>query len=216
MTKFHCNECSTDFDGNQNACPTCGCPKEDCTPVNNERPVAAVAPDTDEQDFNEHYEYSPFSANSWYTRAPWPLNKYPRRAFAAEHPFLGWLFDPWHLTCRDASKQEQYDTANNIFYMFNLYFKANVYALCYAFFKVWWIFLLLFAVLFVLGTLAAQSYSYASMAFIGIAGTIGYIVLAIVAGIAWCWGMGQALHRYWPSFHKTWRRVNKRYWNAMK
>lgn len=31
-----------------------------------------------------------------------------------------------------------------------------------------------------------------------------------------CCGMGKALHRYWPSIHRTWRRINKRYWKAMK
>lgn len=216
MSKKHCKECGTDFDGSLKQCPGCGCPAQYADDINDAAPQAA-APTDDEQDFNEHYEYTPFSEGTWFTSAPWPLSKYPRRAFAAKHPFLGWLFDPWHLTCRDASKQEQYDTANNIFYMFNLFFKANFYGACWTFFKTWYLWLAYVFVTpcfwYIVDDLGwGYSGVYINLAF----STVLSIALWIVTLIHYCFGMGNALHRYWPSFHKTWRRVSKRYWKAMK
>ena len=42
------------------------------------------------------------------------MYNYPIGALDKKHPFIGWLFGPWHLTCRDSSKQEEYDAINNI------------------------------------------------------------------------------------------------------
>lgn len=34
MSKLKCNDCGTIFEGTQGCCPNCGCPKSDCTPLN--------------------------------------------------------------------------------------------------------------------------------------------------------------------------------------
>lgn len=244
MSTLHCNECGTNFSSDQNVCPTCGCPKEQCAETDEAQPApaeaeAAVPQATDEQNFNESYPYSPFSKNSWFKRTPWPLSKYPRREFAKRHPFLGWLLDPWHLTCAHPSEQEQYDIANNIFYLFNLIFKTHFYAFWWAFFKMWWSIFLVAAVTIAViavmciihGTNFALGGSWIGDTFFdGVdyalsctpyylavwASPLIFTVLLIAFIIHYWWGMSHALHRYWPSFHRTWRRLNKRYWKDMK
>lgn len=226
MSKLKCIDCGTVFDDSQHACPTCGCPKEACEKIPEPKPEPkpkpqqeehvspkpadnnagnAAASVTDEQDFNESHRYSPFSQDSWFKREPWPLRNYPRRVLAERHRFWGWLLDPWHLTCRNEENKEAYDTINNIFYLCNLIFKVSLYACLFAFFKMIGLFMLLIVIVL----LGAILDDYTGVVIIA---SVCYIVVAIPL----CCGLCNALHRYWPSFHKTWRRLNKRYWKEMK
>lgn len=34
MPNYKCNDCGTHFDATRDCCPNCGCPKSDCTPLN--------------------------------------------------------------------------------------------------------------------------------------------------------------------------------------
>lgn len=241
MSKLKCIDCGTVFDDSQHACPTCGCPKEACEKIPEPKPEPkpkpqqeahaspkpadnnagnAAASVTDEQDFNESHRYSPFSQDSWFKREPWPLRNYPRRVLAERHRFWGWLLDPWHLTCRNEENKEAYDTINNIFYLCNLIFKVNLYACLFAFFKMIWLFMLLIVIVLLGTCYPGEIYEYLGYygvyVFTVILIPVCFIILYIVAAIALCCGLCNALHRYWSSFFMTWRRLNKRYWNEMK
>ncbi|MCI6106735.1 MAG: hypothetical protein SOY92_04645 [Prevotella sp.] len=141
------------------------------------------------------------------------------KGFREKHPFLGWLFGPWYLTCKNESEKEEYAVINNIFYFFNLIFKTFLYAAIWAFFKGIVVFMayLMFALIFALrGLEMANNNSTDGLIVLGVFSAIMFYVAIIYFIILDCCGMGKALHRYWPSLHRTWRRLNKRYWNAMK
>lgn len=149
MAERRCEECGSIIPNGAKACPNCGCPIEDTQDngqanKNDWQTESAFIHDN----FNEKEPYSPFKSNSWFFRDPWPMYNYPVGALDRKHPFIGWLFGPWHLTCRDSSKQEEYDAINNIFYFFNLHFKIVAYTLVWQFFKIWW---LILAVLLYIG-----------------------------------------------------------------
>lgn len=218
MNQVKCPDCGEMYSEDIQTCPNCGCPNDNWRPKQEEKtPEAAEYKQTDdEEDFNENDQYSPISPSSWLFADPWPLKNYPRKTFEKEHPFLGWLFGPWHLTCKSESEKEEYAVINNIFYFFNLIFKTNVYAFLWAFFKgiiVVTAFLIIGFILGLIGMGLANGNSVGGLAmFGGFAAILCYAVLIVLG----CCGIGKALHRYWPSIHRTWRRINKRYWDAMK
>ena len=147
------------------------------------------------------------------------MRNYPRKAFEKEHPFLGWLFGPWYLTCKNESVKEEYAVINNIFYFFNLIFNKYLYATLLAFFNVIVVFIayLMFALIFALMRYGMTSNkSTGEFMVLGVFAVITLYAVIIYFIILDGCGMGKALHRYWPSIHRTWRRINKRYWNAMK
>ena len=149
MAERRCEECGSLIPYGATACPNCGCPVED---IQDNEQANKKSWQTESafihDNFNEKEPYSPFKSNSWFFKDPWPMYNYPIGALDKKHPFIGWLFGPWHLTCRDSSKQEEYDAINNIFYFFNLHFKIVAYTLVWQFFKIWW---LILAVLLYIG-----------------------------------------------------------------
>ena len=140
MSQVKCPDCGGLYSENVQSCPNCGCPNDNWKPQTEEvkeqqqEPIEPISTEY-EEDFNENGQYSPFSPTSWFFADPWPLKNYPRKAFEKKHPFLGWLFGPWYLTCKNESEKEKYAVINNIFYFFNLIFKTIVYANLWAFFK---------------------------------------------------------------------------------
>ena len=220
MSQVKCPDCGELYSKELQSCPNCGCPNDSWKPKQEEKPQeSTMSNQTDyEEDFNENGQYSPFSPTSWFFADPWPLKNYPRKAFEKKHPFLGWLFGPWYLTCKNESEKEEYAVINNIFYFFNLIFKTFLYATLWAFFKgiVVFIAYLIFYMIFAKGIANNDNISTAEIILFGFfvaIMTYGILIYFIVLD---CCGMGKALHRYWPSIHRTWRRINKRYWNAMK
>ena len=215
MSQVKCPDCGELYSEELQSCPNCGCPNDSWKPKQEEKPQeSTMSNQTDyEEDFNENGQYSPFSPTSWFFADPWPLKNYPRKAFEKKHPFLGWLFGPWYLTCKNESEKEEYAVINNIFYFFNLIFKTNAYALLWAFLKgvvvfiAWMMFMLLFSLIGM-----ASNSTNGLIALFTFAVILFYVYFIILV----CCGMGKALHRYWPSIQKTWRRINKRYWDAMK
>ena len=215
MSQVKCPDCGELYSKELQSCPNCGCPNDSWKPKQEEKPQeSTMSNQTDyEEDFNENGQYSPFSPTSWFFADPWPLKNYPRKAFEKKHPFLGWLFGPWYLTCKNESEKEEYAVINNIFYFFNLIFKTNAYALLWAFLKgvvvfiAWMMFMLLFSLIGM-----ASNSTNGLIALFTFAVILFYVYFIILV----CCGMGKALHRYWPSIQKTWRRINKRYWDAMK
>lgn len=220
MSQVKCPDCGELYSEKLQSCPNCGCPNDSWKPKQEEKPQeSTMSNQTDyEEDFNENGQYSPFSPTSWFFADPWPLRNYPRKAFEKEHPFLGWLFGPWYLTCKKESEKEEYAVINNIFYFFNLIFKSFLYAAIWAFFKgiVVFVAYLMFAIIFALmGFGMANNNSTGGLIVLGGFTVIMFYAILIYFIVLDCCGMGKALHRYWPSIHKTWRRINKRYWNAM-
>ena len=215
MSQVKCPDCGELYSEELQSCPNCGCPNDSWKPKQEEKPQeSTMSNQTDyEEDFNENGQYSPFSPTSWFFADPWPLKNYPRKVFEKKHPFLGWLFGPWYLTCKNESEKEEYAVINNIFYFFNLIFKTNAYALLWAFLKgvvvfiAWMMFMLLFSLIGM-----ASNSTNGLIALFTFAVNLFYVYFIILV----CCGMGKALHRYWPSIHRTWRRINKRYWDAMK
>ena len=215
MSQVKCPDCGELYSEEIQSCPNCGCPNDSWKPKQEEKPQeSTMSNQTDyEEDFNENGQYSPFSPTSWFFADPWPLKNYPRKVFEKKHPFLGWLFGPWYLTCKNESEKEEYAVINNIFYFFNLIFKTNAYALLWAFLKgvvvfiAWMMFMLLFSLIGM-----ASNSTNGLIALFTFAVILFYVYFIILV----CCGMGKALHRYWPSIQKTWRRINKRYWDAMK
>ena len=220
MSQVKCPDCGELYSEELQSCPNCGCPNDSWKPKQEEKPQeTTMSNQTDyEEDFNENSQYSPFSPTSWFFADPWPLKNYPRKAFEKKHPFLGWLFGPWYLTCKNESEKEEYAVINNIFYFFNLIFKTFLYAAIWAFFKgivVFFVYLM-FALIFAFrGLEMANNNSTDGLILLGVFSAIMFYVVIIYFIVLDCCGMGKALHRYWPSIHRTWRRINKRYWNAM-
>lgn len=215
MNQVKCPDCGEVYSENMQSCPNCGCPNDNWKPKQEEQ-VHETTPTDYEEDFNENGQYSPISPSSWLFTDPWPLRNYPRKAFEKEHPFLGWLFGPWYLTCKNESEKEEYAVINNIFYFFNLIFKTIVYANLWAFFKGVVVVCLTYILLLPLVAGVANSNSTSDWIAAG-----GFVVVLLYVSLFFCFileccGIGKALHRYWPSLHRTWRRLNKRYWNAMK
>ncbi len=221
MKQTTCPDCGTVYAVNEHSCPTCGCPNDNYQPQQEEPNLKTV--NSREDDFNEGGQYSPFSSTSWFFTTPWPLSNYPeRKMFEKAHPFLGWLFGPWYLTCKSKDEKEEYAVINNIFYFFNLIFKTWAYGILWTFFKGWFVELLLLFTIFIFGLIVygvEQNGSEGSVYVVAFAAVVEYaiclaygIILLIIANCA----IGKALHRYWPSIHRTWRRINKRYWKAMK
>lgn len=216
MNQVKCPDCGEVYSENMQSCPNCGCPNDNWKPKQEEQ-VHETTPTDYEEDFNENGQYSPISPSSWLFTDPWPLSNYPRKAFEKEHPFLGWLFGPWYLTCKNESEKEEYAVINNIFYFFNLIFKTNVYAILWAFFKGITAFIGVLIIILLLTLMGLGiGYSNASGELFAALGGFSAILFCGILIVLECCGMGKALHRYWPSIHRTWRRINKRYWNSMK
>lgn len=218
MSQVKCPDCGEMYSEDMQSCPNCGCPNDNWKPKQEEQAQeSTVSNQVDyEEDFNENGQYSPVSPSSWLFTDPWPLKNYPRKAFEKEHPFLGWLLGPWHLTCKNEGEKEEYAVINNIFYLFNLIFKTNIYAFLWAFFKGIIVFLMSVLLIPIIGAVMANNNSTGGLMMFGGFTVILFYGMLIFFIVLECCGMGKALHRYWPSIHRTWRRINKRYWDAMK
>ena len=200
-----CTECGQVFDDKLNECPNCACPASECEKVEYDNSDAHVANGdlgNIHGSFNEKPHYSPFSPESKIFKDPKLLALYPIGELERRHPFWGWLFGPWHLTCKDENNREQYAVINNIFYACNILWKALVYPAIWTFFKTW-IVILVFIVASVLLTNKEMD---AVVVLFGIFVYVYCFFFYIV-------GIGKSLHRYWPQFHKVWCRLCKRFVN---
>lgn len=187
MEQVKCIECGRMFDDNMASCPNCGCPYEPKKQkTSNQKEQNGAKTVYIHENFNEKVPYSPFKSDSWMFKDPWPLKNYPIGKLNERYPLLAWLFGPWHLTCKNEEEQEEYAVINNIFYLFNLLFKIQGYAMLWNLCK-----LHIFLILWIIPIL-----------------NIFCIIMYIVA-------IGKALHRYWSQLHRVFRRLNKRYWNSM-
>ena len=212
MGKLKCSECGQVFDSSLNECPNCACPASECEAVSetiNNQTESSRDMGLVHNNFNEQTPYSPFSTDYVMFKDPKLLAKYPIGELAKKHPFWGWLLGPWHLTCKDENSREQYDVINNIFYGFNVLWKAIAYSVIWTLLKTWVIIALYIAVFVMIVNLSS---SYEATQAVALVGTVLYVYLMFV----YIFGVGKSLHRYWPQFHKVLRRLCKRFVNAMK
>lgn len=207
---------------NNRICPECGCPLTDETVCPEcgyvlqtglqSQPAPEPTPTPDPMPYNSGFNegpepYSPFSADSWFFRTPSYLAKYPRGQFRLAHPFLGWLFGPWHI---DAEKREDctaIDALNNFFYFCNLWWKMNCYTFVWTLLKLWWMILILVVVGLII--------SSAPSAFTGFLGSVMMIVVFVVGTVVFTCGIGRAIHRYWGEIYRTFHRMCHRFCNSM-
>ena len=208
VMSLKCTECGQVFDDKLSECPNCACPASECEKVeygDSDTHIANEDLGNIHGSFNEKPHYSPFSSESKIFKDPKLLALYPIGELERRHPFLGWLFGPWHLTCKDKNNREQYEVINNIFYACNILWKALVYPAIWTFFKTW--------IVIVAFIVASVLLAYTDM--VGVLGFLGIFVEAYYY-FFYIVGIGKSLHRYWPQFHKVWRRLCKRFVNAMK
>ncbi len=213
MGKLRCSECGQIFDSILSSCPNCDCPASECETFGNGSSDANVYNEklgVTHGSYNEKTPYSPFSPDSSMFKDPSLLAKYPLGEFEKCHPFLGWLFGPWHLTCTDENSREQYNVINNLFYAFNLTWKFFVYPIVWTFLKTW-LFLLIYLVLYAVLYYKSAMLSYPTSYYLILAYTIIGVVLYIYMSLVFLFGIGKSLHRYWPPYHKVWRRLWKRF-----
>ena len=222
MAERRCEECGTIIPNGATVCPNCGCPIEDTQDngqanKNDWQTESAFIHDN----FNEKEPYSPFKSNSWFFKDPWPMYNYPIGALNRKHPFIGWLFGPWHLTCRDSSKQEEYDIINNVFYFFNLHFKIVTYTLVCQFFKTWWLIpcVLLYIgfngliINWVIQSNMELDTKITMVSIIGFIASVVWIAVSIFKLIVVLCSLCKALHRYWPQLWRVGFRLHKRIWS---
>jgi hypothetical protein len=212
-----CPDCGFDVPGDRDTCPECGCPIEHKNEESTQGPgmyenqpseplTFSVAHDT----YNEGEEtYSPSYFN-WFLKDPYLIRIHPMGDLETSHPFLGWLFNPWHLTPKNEAYRESYDTINNIFYMNTLIFKIFSFAGIWLICKAWW---MLFALIAIYAILVIDTYFFCD--YIVIFGLI-LILLIVLLSILHFVALGKALHRYWPKLHLVCRRIAKRFWNYIK
>ena len=177
-----CKECGYPLNGDETTCPECGAPVvlEEIQENENFGDMGIT-----HESFNEAEPYSPYNGKfgRWLFRDPWFIRRHPIGALNKKHPFIGWLFGPWHLTSNPKDK-ESYDTLNNIFYFFNLLFKIWAFAGIWTICKAWWMILI----------------------------SIIVWPIIILIGIIYIVAVGKALHRYGIQLHKVFRRITKRFW----
>lgn len=203
MSEMTCPECGCPI-GNDNVCPECGYTVENAqpTPGNEDSPTTS--------NFNEEEEpYTPFSPTSWVFRTPTYLNKYPERGdFAKAHPFLGWLFNPWHVSFKGNGNRAAFDSLNNIFLFFNLLWKTCAYTFVWTFLKLFWPVVIVAVVIFLLGMVFGPIFGAGS-------GLVALVILIIPGLIVNLCGLAVSLRRYISAIYDTYMRICKRFWMSV-
>lgn len=203
MEEKSCPECGCPID-NEKACPECGYPIQ---------PSDATMVDytLSQADYNEvEPPYSPFSRASWFFKTPVLLSKYPRRGdFAKKHHFLGWLFNPWHISFQGNGNRAAFDTLNNFFLLCNLVFKTLLYPILWGLFKMIWWYIALVAFL-IFGAMICH-HSDVAMYISGVMTIILYSVCGVFSSIVYLCGWAESLRRYISPIYGTFMRICKRF-----
>lgn len=103
------------------------------------------------------------------------------------------LFSQWYFKCDNLKHAESYDSLNDVLLLFNLIFRI-----------LWWI---AWPIILIFILFAAFSLAIGHIAIF--LGTITSIIVAI------CFTIPNAIHKFIVPLHRTWRRINKRYWISM-
>lgn len=203
-------------------CPECGCP------INGE----TICPDCgfplpqDEskasEDFNEDERYSPFKSDGWFFSAPYPISRYPKRGdLAKKHPFVGWLFQAWHISYKGNGNKNTIDALNNLFLIFNLQWKLFLFPVVWVFFKLlWWIVAVvgisIFLPIILDATKTSQDVmSVIMMTWFSICSSVVPILFILGCILYFC-GFAESFRRYWPALYESFMRLCKRFSLSIK
>lgn len=114
------------------------------------------------------------------------------------------IFSQWYFPCPDKDKADSYDTLNDILLLFNLLFRA-VWSLFWPLALIWVVYYLF---VLIVGASAPRDAAVIIV--------VTQIVLIFVSVyIAFANLIPKTMHKFWVPFHRTWRRINKRYWVNM-
>ena len=108
------------------------------------------------------------------------------------------IFQHWYFKCKKKDEADSYGALNDTLLLFNLIFRA-IWTVVWPLILIW-----IVCVLFSLSSSAA-GIPYASYVIIilGIFITIFLLLFYLIPN---------AIQKFWVPFHRTWRRINKRYW----
>ena len=112
------------------------------------------------------------------------------------------LFKQWYFKCEKNNQADSYDSLNDVLLLFNLAFRAL--------WSIIWPCALIF--LFTLGCVMATQQQ------IGMEiNALIFAIMGIIFGVMVFFAIliPNAIRKYWVPFHRTWRRINKRYWISM-
>lgn len=140
MPNYKCNDCGTHFDATHVYCPNCGCPKSYCTPLDETQDTtssATVQPvlsttksektTDDGSESYQNYYYVDFNWFESFSSDPLILT------LLTNVKFLKWLCAPWHIS--EKNNTQNHVIANDIFFLFNRFWKLIVYVGVWAFCK---------------------------------------------------------------------------------
>lgn len=203
MSERSCPECGCPI-GDEKVCPDCGCPIEtSASSESKDKPTTS--------NYNEEEEpFTPFSPTSWFFRTPPFLNKFPQRGdYAKAHPFLGWVFNQWHVSYRGNGNRAAFDTLNNIFLLCNLIFKTILYSIAWGFFKMFW-WNVAFVVTLIVGGMVART-SETALNIFSILTIILYAVFCVFSALVFLCGCAESLRRYISPMYNTFMRICRRF-----
>lgn len=196
MGKYKCDDCGTVFDGIMSSCPNCGCPKSECQlqeeltqgDTQNEQPKeepqqeTSALSDVGAEEFKGGYYYTDVDWFETLSSDPWLLT------YVQNIGWVRWLFASWHIG-GEGKKDVNHIIANDMFFIFNRFWKWLIYPEIWAIFKIlpFELGFLLLAVLMFMG----GAYNVFIMLF-----TIAMPVLIIISiWLMWI-GFGKSCHRY--------------------
>lgn len=146
-----------------------------------------------------------FNVNESYTTSPSKSKIIPSQTDNWVYSqYQNGIFRKWHFTCPNKDMASSYDTLNDILLLFNLIFRA-IWSLFWplAIIRIaYYIFVL------IIGTINPIDTAII-LILVQIVLILGCVFYALVNLIP------KVMHKYWVPFHRTWRRINKRYWVNM-
>ena len=204
MSKLKCIECNTIFEDTQEYCPNCGRPKSYCTPLDETQDTtssATVQPilsttksgkTTD--DGSESYQNYYYVDFKWFERFS---SDPPILTLLTNVKLLKWLCAPWHIS--EINNTPNHVIANDIFFLFNRFWKLIVYDVVWAFCKVLPILLTYIIITFIIEKSNTDYYYYESDAYFYYEVYIAPFLLILIK-IAFIWlmliGFGKSCKRY--------------------
>ena len=187
MSKLKCNDCGTIFEGTMDSCPTCGCPAKYCVVVEESTTKSEKITDDGRESYKNYY-YVDFDWFESFSSDPRILT------FLTNVKFLKWLCAPWHIS--ETNNTLNHVIANDIFFLFNRFWKLFVYDGVWAFCKGLPILLAYIVLTIIINT---SDYHYESDAFYYYYTYIAPFLL-ILTQIAFIWfmliGFGKSCKRY--------------------
>lgn len=194
MSKLKCIDCDTIFEDTMKCCPTCGCPTQNCEVIEESTTKSEKTTDDGSESYQNYY-YVDFNWFESFSSDPLILT------LLTNVKFLKWLCAPWHIS--EKNNTQNHVIANDIFFLFNRFWKLIVYDVVWAFCKVLPILLTYIIITFIITFINEKSktdyYYYDSDAYFYYDAYIAPFLLILIR-IAFIWlmliGFGKSCKRY--------------------